>query len=110
MNGERRGGTFPHVTSQRARAYGRVIKTLRELGPAKLLPAEQARIRGAADALLFCADVASDPSAGAAFSDLVALREHLVASGRWTAERADQLVGDVWACSPSLDVALRSAA
>jgi hypothetical protein len=36
------------------------MKTLRELGPAKLLPAEQERIRSAADALVFSSSVATD--------------------------------------------------
>jgi hypothetical protein len=42
------------MTSRRATAYRRVVKTLRDFGAAKLWPAEQARIREAADALLFC--------------------------------------------------------
>ena len=41
------------MTNERTQAYGRVVKTLDELGPSKLLPAEQARIREAADCLFF---------------------------------------------------------
>ena len=37
------------MTNERSKAYGRVIRTLRDLGPTKLLPAEQARIRDVAD-------------------------------------------------------------
>jgi hypothetical protein len=33
------------MTAERARAYGRVMRTLRDLGPPKLLAPEQARIR-----------------------------------------------------------------
>ena len=45
------------MNSLRATAYRRVVKTLRDLGAAKLWPAEQACIREAADALLFCRDL-----------------------------------------------------
>jgi hypothetical protein len=97
------------MTSERARAYARVMMTLRELGPAKLRSSEQAVTRLAADSLLFCADIVNDRSARAAFSDFDTLRERLVASGRWTAQRAAQLADDVWACGPAFDVALRAA-
>ena len=33
------------MTSERTQAYGRIVKTLEDLGPAKLLAAEQERIR-----------------------------------------------------------------
>ena len=82
----------------RSAAYGRVVQTLRDDGPAKLLEAEQDLVREAADALLFAADPLDDPAACAAVRDLEALAEELVATGRWTAERADELVGDVVAC------------
>jgi hypothetical protein len=97
------------MTSQRARAYARVTNTLRDLGPAKLRSSEQAVTRLAADSLLFCADIVNDRLARAAFSDFDGMREHLVATGRWTAQRAAQLADDVWACGPALDVALRAA-
>ena len=88
------------MTGDRARAYARVTRTLRELGPAKLLPAEQDLIRHAVDTLIFSADLHGDPSARAACSDIHALRERLVASGRWSAHRADELVDDVWSVGP----------
>jgi hypothetical protein len=94
------------VTRTRSRAYARVTKTLDDLGPSKLLPAEQARVRLAADTLLFCADVMTSRSARAALADVSDLREHLVETERWTAERAGQLLDDVWACGPGLDVEL----
>ncbi|HET9736719.1 MAG TPA: hypothetical protein VFP78_01255 [Solirubrobacteraceae bacterium] len=85
------------MTSERTQAYGRVVKTLEDIGPAKLQPAEQERIREAADILIF----AAEPSeAVAALADVEALADHLSSSGRWTAERADALVRDVEACGP----------
>ena len=45
------------MNSERTQAYGRIVKTLEDLGPAKLQPAEQDRIREAADNLIFAADL-----------------------------------------------------
>jgi hypothetical protein len=45
------------MTSDRTQAYGRVVRTLEDLGPAKLQPVEQERIREAADNLIFAADL-----------------------------------------------------
>ena len=67
------------MTSERTQAYGRVIKTLEDLGPSKLQPVEQERIRDAADNLIFAADLAE---ARAALIDVEELVEHLVATGR----------------------------
>jgi hypothetical protein len=86
-----------NMTSDRTQAYGRVVKTLEEIGPAKLQPAEQARIRDAADTLIFAADL---DEARATLEDIDALVEHLVTSGRWTSERAEQLAADLLACVP----------
>jgi hypothetical protein len=97
------------MTSDRARAYARVMKTLRDVGPAKLRSSEQAMTRTAADSLLFCADIVNDPAARAAFSDFDAMRERLVATGRWTARSAAQLADDLWACGPALGVTMRAA-
>jgi hypothetical protein len=90
------------MTSDRTQAYGRVIKTLEDLGPAKLQPVEQERIREAADNLIFAAgfDEVRD-----ALADVEALTEHLVATGRWTSERAEQLADDLLACGPVAPVA-----
>jgi hypothetical protein len=98
------------MTPQRARAYARVTTTLRDLGPAKLLPAEQARIRCAADTLVFCTDLLSSPATRAELSDLYDLRDRLVSSGRWSAQRASRLLDDLWECGPGLDVPLAAAA
>jgi hypothetical protein len=85
------------MNAERTQAYVRVIKTLDELGPVKLQPAEQERIREAADTLIFAADL---EEARPTLADIDALAEHLVHSGRWTQERADQLVNDLLACGP----------
>jgi hypothetical protein len=94
--------TVTKMTSERTQAYGRVIKTLEDLGPSKLQPAEQERIREAADNLIFASDF---DDARAALADVEALAEHLVASGRWTSERAEQLASDLVACGPVFPVA-----
>ena len=90
------------MTSDRTQAYGRVIKTLEDVGPAKLQPTEQDRIREAADTLIFAADA---DDAHAALTDIDALAEHLIASGRWTAESTEALVQNVQACGPVTPVA-----
>ena len=115
--------TVIKMTSDRTQAYGRVVKTLEDLGPSKLQPAEQDRIREAADALIFAAEpeaaraaleirdaadtlifAADLEEARTALADVNALAEHLVASARWTDERADQLVEDLLGCGPMTPV------
>jgi hypothetical protein len=90
------------MTSDRTQAYGRVIKTLEDLGPSKLQPFEQERIREAADNLIFAAGL---DEARATLTAVEELAEHLVTSGRWTAERAEQLFADLLACGPVTPVA-----
>jgi hypothetical protein len=90
------------MTSDRTQAYGRVVKTLEDLGPSKLQPVEQDRIREAADNLIFAAEL---DDARTAIADVEALLEHLVASGRWSSERAEQLADDLLACGPVTPVA-----
>ena len=85
------------MTSERTQAYGRVVKTLEDLGPAKLQPAEQARVREAADTLIFASGI---DETRAAMADIETLADHLVASDRWSEERAKQLVDDILACGP----------
>jgi hypothetical protein len=90
------------VTAERTQAYARVMKTLREVGPAKLQPGEQDRIRASADTLVLAADL---DEAREALRDLAELTERLIATGRWTEERADGLVEDLLACGPVEPVA-----
>jgi hypothetical protein len=85
-------------TTERSTAYGRVIRTIREAGPAMLLPHEQDTLREAADALFFTDDALGDPDALAAVGRVEALASHLVESQRWATERAAELVEDVVAC------------
>jgi hypothetical protein len=86
------------MTSERTQAYGRVVQTLDELGPTKLQPSEQARIREAADTLIFANDL---DEATTVLQDIGALAEHLLKSGRWLEERVDTLVANLLACGPS---------
>jgi hypothetical protein len=88
------------MTSERSLAYGRVIKTLEDLGPAKLHDLERQRIRNAADTLLFAPP--EDPAAFDAMTDVEHLMRDLVDAGRWTAETAERLADDVAACGPDL--------
>jgi hypothetical protein len=86
------------LTSERTQAYARVVRTLDELGPTKLQPGEQERIREAADTLIFSETI--DATERATLDDVEALADHLVESGRWTAERAGELRGDLLGCGP----------
>jgi hypothetical protein len=86
------------MTNERTQAYGRVVQTLEELGPTKLQPTEQARIREAADTLIFASDL---DEATDVLQDMGALAEHLLKSGRWLEERVDTLVANLLACGPS---------
>jgi hypothetical protein len=88
------------VTNERAQAYGRVMKTLEDMGPAKLHDLERHRIRSAADVLLFAPP--NDPAALDELTGVEHLVRHLAETGRWTAQRANELSDDVAACGPAL--------
>jgi hypothetical protein len=90
------------MTSERTQAYGRVLRTLEDVGPTKLHESEQERIREAADTLIFAATL---EEARAALEDVDALAEHLVATERWSDERAAELAQDILACGPLAPVA-----
>ena len=98
------------MTRDRSTAYGRVVQTIREIGPAKLFPREEACVRHAADALLFSADLVGDPEALNALGDVMALVDNLVDADRWTPERGRRLLDDIWTCGPATDVLLTAAA
>jgi hypothetical protein len=83
------------MTSDRARAYGRVMKTIDDLAATKLQPYEVDRIRDAADTCLFAEAVPSETLA-----EIRELVDHLVESDRWTEERAQQLLYDIEGCGP----------
>lgn len=90
------------MNSERSQAYGRVMQTVRAVGPTKLQPDEQSRIRDAADALLFCEDLDQAPAARDAIDDVTELVRHLVETGRWIPESADELLADLSACGPKV--------
>jgi hypothetical protein len=95
------------MTNERTQAYGRVVKTLGELGPSKLQPVEQARIRAAADTLIFASGIDETRDA---LRDMGQLAEALVGSGRWLEETVDQLIEDLLGCGPSAQVPESAAA
>jgi hypothetical protein len=96
------------MTSYRAFAYRRVIQTLRDMGAAKLWPAEEACFRDAADTLLFCSEPDEDGAAQVALAAVAVLTDDLIDSERWTPRRAQRLLDDVWACGPwaTLDLSI----
>ncbi len=85
------------MNSERTQAYGRVVRTLDDLGPTKLQPGELERVRDAADTLIFAA---TPEEVYPAIEDVRELAEHLAGTGRWTDERAEALLRDVEACGP----------
>ena len=91
------------MNAERTQAYGRIVKTLEEIGPVKLLDTEQARIRDAADTLIFASD--GEDGVRSSIDDIQALADHLVESGRWSYERATALVDDIADCGPLAPVA-----
>jgi hypothetical protein len=92
------------MNSERAQAYGRVVKTLDDMAAAKLQDSEEQRIRDAADTLLFC-ESPDAPGAREALDDIDALTRHLIDTQRWTEERARALADDVVACGPVAQLA-----
>ena len=89
------------MNSERAQAYGRVMKTLTDIGPSKLHADEQELIREVADALFF----AEDASAEQALGRVDELVGRLVDSDRLLADTADQLLRDLAGCGPATAVA-----
>ena len=89
------------MNSERSQAYGRVMRTLEDLGPSKLLPAEQATVRAAADTLLF-SDDGREEATVEAIGSIDTLVEHLVATDRWSESSAAHLRDDLEACGPAL--------
>ena len=97
------------MSPERTDAYRRVIKTLNDLGPSKLLDAEQDRVRAAADSLIYSSDLHEDLAAREALEDVERLCRALVESGRWEQVTARRLAGDVLGCGPAQPAALRAA-
>lgn len=98
------------MSPERTHAYRHVLHTLQELGPSKLQPDEQDRIRYAADSLILCSDLIEDDETRDSLEDTELLCEVLVESGRWERVTADHLIDDLRACGPVLPVQLQQAA
>jgi hypothetical protein len=81
------------------------MRTLEDVGPAKLTDSERDRVRHAADTLFFAEDLGTDADARDAVSDITALARHLVESERWLDETARKLLQDVLAAGPLAPVA-----
>jgi hypothetical protein len=96
------------MSPERASAYRRVMHTLVELGPSKLLDEEQERVRSAADALIFSHEPLDD-EARDALTDTQTLCRALIESGRWQEPTAKRLAEDVAACGPERPEALQAA-
>jgi hypothetical protein len=98
------------MSPERTQAYKRVMRTLSDLGPTKLLAGEQDRIRTAADTLIFSAS-GGEQTVDDALADIDELCRDLVASGRWEPVTAARLARDLRDCSPQggADEALRAA-
>lgn len=81
------------------------MRTLDDMGPAKLHEAEAAEIRAAADTLFFAEDLGVDVDARDAVTLITKLARDLVDSGRWLDESARPLLADVLGCGPLQPVA-----
>ena len=97
------------MSPERTHAYRRVVQTLSDLGPSKLLAPEQDRIRCAADTLIFSSYLVRDPAGEEALADVERLCRSLVESGRWEYGTAVRLEDDVRQCGPGLPTELRAA-
>ncbi len=93
------------MNSERAQAYGRVVRTIDDFSESKLHSEEQQTVREAADALFFCEDLTGDPPAEQALAALYELLDRLVESERFAPETAGRLTADVEACGPLAPVA-----
>ncbi len=91
------------MSPERTQAYQRVMRTLSELGPSKLLAPEQDRIRDAADTLIFWGGLSDEPTPAGAIADIDELCDELVDRGRWERVTADRLAQDVRSCGPRAD-------
>jgi len=89
-------------TSERAQAYGRVMKTISDLGASKLHASEQDIVREAADTFLFT-EAVNDEMRDALIA-LEELGERLVAADRLSPDGVEQMIRDVEACGPAVPV------
>jgi len=87
------------MTPERSHAYKLVMRTLQDVGPSKLHADEQARVRAAADELLFSHDL-WELGAHEALREIESLCSALVRSGRWEPLSARRLADAVIGCGP----------
>jgi hypothetical protein len=87
------------MNSQRAQSYGRVMRTLEEMGGTLLGDSERARIREAADTLLFSESL-EEPGVREVLDDVEELARELVETERWSDERVRRLLDDIGDCGP----------
>src|SRR3954447_20953794 len=80
------------MTSNRSDAYGRVMRTLDDLGASKFHEGEQALIRQAADTMFFCERLETDDAALDAMMAFRELTDALVAGDRLVPETAGRPV------------------
>ena len=85
------------MTSERSLAYGRVMKTLSDIGPSKLHADEQELVREAADAQFF----AERAVEGDVLDRVDELASTLVDSGRLLEETAHKLLQDLEDAGPA---------
>jgi hypothetical protein len=99
------------MSPERTQAYKRVMRTLTEIGPSKLLADEQERVRDAADTLIFSSGLSDEQAAIDALADADELCRDLVASGRWERVTAARLAQDLRGCGAraEAEAALRAA-
>src|SRR5258708_37541669 len=97
------------MSPERTHAYRRVMQTLSELGPSKLLDGAQDRMRAAADILISSSDHHEDVAAQEAVDDVERLCHALVESGRGEQVTARRLAGDLFACGPGRQAELKAA-
>ena len=76
------------------------MKVIAAADDAALEPAEQEILREAADAMLFCEDIALDDDARDALARVSDVAGQLVGAGRWDPELAEQVLQDLEACGP----------
>jgi hypothetical protein len=86
------------MTTERAQAYGRVMRTLADLGGASLHADEVQLVREAADELLFSRTF--DDDAERTLATVYDLTDELTSNDRLLPETARRLVADIEGCGP----------
>ncbi len=85
--------SVPEAMSRRGAHYSSLLETIERAGAAGLHPAERQQLLEAADGLLF-----AEPESPQRLRTAEELVESLEVSGRWSAERCDQLREHLYGC------------